>query len=154
MKVLFGAEKLEGMTTKFVIQFFGYLFDKGINNNINVMDVKISEVDRLNQKTTVVFRDKDNSLYAVVVSHAKDMCCSNWDMPLRANKEITDAYFNFMEFEALTPAKYREPAQKSKSTRLFNILKTKCNNHGHEVEKILPKLTKFWTIEPRRATAQ
>jgi len=79
MKVQFGSEKLEQLTSKFIIKLAAYLYDHDFKV-ISVGDVTVVDVDALNQKTIITFGVFNNKGNVLTVSHAKDMCCSNWEL--------------------------------------------------------------------------
>ncbi len=143
MKVLFGAEKLERLTQKFIIQLFGFLYDRAVTGEISINTVKVRAVDDLNETTVITLRSKHNQLYVVKVDHARDMCCSQWSMELAMSAHTVKAYQDFRAYEAKTPTRHREPSQKRMSTMLFNKFTRSCADSGQDYCKVLPKLSAY-----------
>jgi hypothetical protein len=81
MKTQFGQELLEKLTSKFILELANFLSDNKINW-INVRSVDVRPVDALNEVTIINFKDYQNQNYKLIVGHAKDMSCSNWDMSM------------------------------------------------------------------------
>jgi len=82
MNVLFGSEKLEKLTSKFVIQFAGYLSDKNIDRiAINDLSKIPSKDTDLMSNTTINFTEVDmKKKFKLECHHANDMSCSNWEL--------------------------------------------------------------------------
>lgn len=80
MNVIFGSEKLEVLSSKFILSLAEYFYNQDINK-INVISVNVEPGSNdLMEKTTIQFKDYNNHDYILIVSHAKDMSCSNWDL--------------------------------------------------------------------------
>lgn len=82
MNIQFGADKMEQLTSKFIIHFARYISERLESiGRLSINHVVVEPVDMLNSKTVIVFQDIDSSKhYRMTCGHANDMCCSNWGM--------------------------------------------------------------------------
>jgi hypothetical protein len=80
MEVLFNSEKLEHLSSKFIIKLAGYLSNKQIDR-ISINEVEVTPFDALNEITIIQFQEIDlKKKFNLSVTHAKDMSCSNWSL--------------------------------------------------------------------------
>ena len=82
MKVLFGSENLEKLSSKFIIQLSGFLHDKDLHD-ISVNSCIQENRDDLNQITSIWITHRSNIQFDIVVKHAVNMSCSNWEIKKR-----------------------------------------------------------------------
>lgn len=83
----FGAEKLEKMSSKFIIELTNYLFEKQMNC-VSIQDVMCIPIDEFNSCTIIALVDVTltnggqpfNSHHLITIRHANNMSCSNWQI--------------------------------------------------------------------------
>jgi hypothetical protein len=80
MQVLFNSEKLEHLSSKFIIQLAKFFSEKEIVR-ISIFNVEVTPFDSLNEITIINFQEVDTTTkYNLSITHAKDMSCSNWSL--------------------------------------------------------------------------
>ena len=84
MKSHFGKEKLETLSSRFIIELASYLHDIGIDD-IAVMDTLITPLNKLNSRTIVAIVShkesanfKENQHLLIHCSHANNFSCMSW----------------------------------------------------------------------------